>query len=130
MNLLMIHDDSMFSALIVEFLRFQKYAVYETNNAETSLAAVAQRRVDLAICILPDEHSNRFALVDELRYRHPTLPLIALATYPMSGQLQAQLQDHTPYCLTKPFAVESLLSMIGNATGIRKTRISLSAISA
>lgn len=127
MNVLFIHDDSLFSALIVEFLRLQGYVVRETNDAETSHVALGQRRVDLAVCIVPAEHSDSFALLTELRYRHPSLPLIAIATYPISAQMQEQIREHTPYCITKPFMVTSLLNMIRDATGIRKTRIRLSA---
>jgi len=124
MNLLLIHDDSMFSALIVEFLRYQRYSVWETDNVETSLTAVAHRQVDLAICILPNEQSDRLSLVAELRRRHPSLPLILLALSPLSDQVLPQVQAYTPYYLTKPFPVASLLSMITHATGIRKTRLS------
>lgn len=129
MNALLIHDDSLFSALIVEFLRSQRYGVHETNGAEASHVALGQRRVDLAVCIVPSEHSDRFTLLAELRHRYPSLPLIAIATYPISAQMQEQIWEHTPYCMTKPFMVTSLLNMIGDATGIRKTRIRLSATS-
>jgi DNA-binding NtrC family response regulator len=88
---------------------------------------LGQRRVDLAMCIVPAEHSDRFALLTEWRHRHPSLPLIAIATYPISARMQEQIWEHTPYCITKPFMVTSLLNMIRDATGIRKARIRLSA---
>lgn len=126
MNVLLIHDNSMYSALIVEFLRFRGYVVHEAGDAEIAGANLRRMQVDLVICILPSEHSDRFDLLSELHDLHPGLPLIALATYPMSVQRQAQLQEYTPYSLTKPFEVTSLLNMIVDATGIRKTRVRLS----
>lgn len=127
MNLLVTHDDTLFSALIVEFLRFQRYAVSETKTIETTLTALEQRKVDLAICVLPDDPAERLSILAELRHRHPSLPLIALAANSMSDQMQAQIQEYTPHYLTRPFAVVSLLGAIADATGIRKTRMSFSA---
>jgi DNA-binding NtrC family response regulator len=130
MNVLLIHDDTLFSALVAEFLRFQGYVVSETNDAETTHVVLEHRRVDLAVCIVPADHSDKFTLLAEWHHHHSSLPLIVIATYPISAQMQMQLREHTPYLLTKPFTVASLLNMIGDATGVRKMRIRLSATSA
>lgn len=126
MNLLYIHDSSFYAELIIELLRLNEYRVRTASDAKSAHLTLAQMPVDLALCDLPAEGSDRFALLAELCDRHPSLPLIVLTTYQIGTHMQGRLQEYTPYSLIKPFSITALVNMIGDA----KTSIILRSTSA
>lgn len=120
MNLLYIHDRSFYAELIIELLRLNQYRVRTASDAKSAHLTLAHMPVDLVLCDLPAQGSDRFALLAELCDRHPSFPVIVLATYGVGTPMPGRLQEYPPYWLIKPFSITALVNLIGDATGTRR----------
>lgn len=111
-RLVIADDDETIRALLRMTLAEEEYDIVEAADGNEALERVAEGRPDLVLLDwkMPGQHGS--LVLDELKARHPTLPVIVLT---------AEQQDHhralaeslrADAFLTKPFSPLELLETI------------------
>lgn len=130
MNALLIDDNYLYHALIVEVLRLEGIDVHMVSDAEAARAALRQTVFDLVLWDPYTHGINAMEMVSKLHERFPSLPIIALSRYSPSALIRQQILVYSSYTLVKPFTNESLLSICRDAVGLNKRSATNTAASA
>jgi two-component system response regulator GlrR len=99
-------------------LRASGYRVSAVDSAESALARVATERPDLVLSDVRLPGRDGLALFDELRARHPALPVILLTAHGTIPDAVAATARGVFGYLTKPFDSQALLEKIRQALSL------------
>ncbi|MCP5268997.1 MAG: sigma 54-interacting transcriptional regulator [Zoogloeaceae bacterium] len=114
-HLLVVDDDPDLLRLLSMRLRANGYRVTAVDSAEAALARVATGRPDLVLSDVRLPGRDGLALFDELRARHPALPVILLTAHGTIPDAIAATARGVFGYLTKPFDSVALLEKIRQA---------------
>src|SRR5437667_122541 len=128
MRLLVVEDDPAIASFLVKGLREAGFAVDQAGNGGAALEMASRERYDVAIVDLMLPGLDGLALIEELRRRRLTVPVIILSARRSVDDRVRGLQAGGDDYLTKPFAFEELLArvqaLIRRATGaVEPTRL-------
>jgi two-component system response regulator GlrR len=114
-SILVVDDDADLLRLITMRLTAAGHAVQAVASAESALAHLAVRLPSLVITDVRLPGLDGLALFDEVRSRHPSLPVILLTAHgSIPDAVEATTRGAHAY-LTKPFDGKELLAKIGQA---------------
>jgi len=108
-------DEADFCRLVTEAL--VGFTVVEAGNSHEALAIVAEKKLDLVITEILTPNIDGFALLENLRAKHPQLPVLAV-----SGNSDAEevwTQDFNGY-IDKPVRPEQLRDLVKEKVAQRK----------
>jgi two-component system OmpR family response regulator len=130
LRLLVVEDDAAIASFLVKGLKEAGFAVDQASSGGTALEMASRERYDLAIIDLMLPGMDGLALIEELRRRRLTLPVIILSAKRSVDDRVRGLQAGGDDYLTKPFAFEELLArvqaLIRRATGaVEPTRLAV-----
>ncbi|MBI2309220.1 MAG: sigma 54-interacting transcriptional regulator [Rhodocyclales bacterium] len=111
-HVLVVDDDADLLRLLSMRLRANGYRVTAVDSAEAALARVAIERPDLVLSDVRLPGRDGLALFDELRQRHPALPVILLTAHGTIPDAVAATARGVFGYLTKPFDSQALLEKI------------------
>lgn len=114
-HVLVVDDDPDLLRLLSMRLRASGYRVSAVDSAESALARVATERPDLVLSDVCLPGRDGLALFDELRARHPALPVILLTAHGTIPDAVAATARGVFGYLTKPFDSQALLEKIRQA---------------
>ena len=121
MRLLVVEDDPAIASFLVKGLKEAGFAVDQASSGGAALEMASRERYDLAVIDLMIPGMDGLALIEELRRRRLTLPVIILSAKRTVDDRVRGLQAGGDDYLTKPFAFEELLArvqaLIRRATG-------------
>ena len=128
MRLLVVEDDPAIASFLVKGLKEAGFAVDEASSGGTALEMASRESYDLAVIDLMLPGMDGLALIEELRRRRLTLPVIILSAKRSVDDRVRGLQAGGDDYLTKPFAFEELLArvqaLIRRSTGsVEPTRL-------
>jgi two-component system response regulator GlrR len=114
-QLLLVDDDTDLLRLLTMRLTAAGHAVQAVSSAEAALAHLAVRLPSLVITDVRLPGLDGLALFDEIRQRHPSLPVILLTAHgSIPDAVEATTRGAHAY-LTKPFDGKELLGRIQQA---------------
>jgi DNA-binding response OmpR family regulator len=127
-RLLVVEDDPAIASFLVKGLKEAGFAVDEASSGGTALEMASRESYDLAVIDLMLPGMDGLALIEELRRRRLTLPVIILSAKRSVDDRVRGLQAGGDDYLTKPFAFEELLArvqaLIRRSTGsVEPTRL-------
>jgi len=121
MHALIIEDDRAIADFVARGLREAGFAVDVAGNGEEGLSAALEQNPDVAIVDLMLPHRDGLSVIDELRRRGRTTPVLILSARRSVDDRVRGLQAGGDDYLTKPFAFAELLArvqaLIRRATG-------------
>ncbi|MGE5246190.1 MAG: response regulator [Betaproteobacteria bacterium] len=112
MRALVVEDDRTISEFVARGLREAGFAVDEAADGEAGLRAALGQPYDVAIIDLMLPRRDGLALIDELRRRRVTTPVLILSARRSVDDRVRGLQAGGDDYLTKPFAFAELLARV------------------
>jgi len=109
---LLVEDDSTIAEFVARGLREAGFAVDPVVDGDTALEAMLQQAYDVAIVDLMLPKRDGLSLIDELRHRRITTPVLILSAKRSVDDRVKGLQAGGDDYLTKPFAFAELLARI------------------
>jgi two-component system OmpR family response regulator len=123
MRVLLVEDDATIAGFVARGLREAGFAVDHEADGSAGLAAALQQPYDVAIIDLMLPGRDGLSLIDELRRRNVTTPVLILSARRSVDDRVRGLQAGGDDYLTKPFAFAELLARV-QALVRRATRTS------
>ena len=120
MDALLIDDNTLYHALIVETLYPEGIDVYLVSGTASAREVLSRMTLHLVLWDPYAHGINGLAIVAKLHERHPSLPIIAVSRHSPSSLIQQQILTYTSYCLVKPFTKEALLQVCRHAIDLKK----------
>ncbi len=112
MRLLFVEDDSRIVPFVVKGLKEAGYVVVHASDGPSGLELALQGGFDAAIVDIMLPGLDGLALIDELRRRRSTMPVIILSAKRSVDERVQGLQAGGDDYLTKPFAFTELLARV------------------
>ena len=112
MRILMVEDDEAIAGLLSRGLREAGFAVDHAVDGEAGLSAALERPYDAAIVDLMLPKRDGLSLIEELRRRRNTTPVLILSARRTVDDRVKGLQAGGDDYLTKPFAFAELLARV------------------
>jgi two-component system OmpR family response regulator len=112
MRALIIEDDATIAEFVARGLREAGFAVDRASDGEEGLEAALQQPYDLAIVDLMLPKRDGLSIIDELRRRGRTMPVLILSARRSVDDRVTGLQAGGDDYLTKPFAFAELLARV------------------
>ena len=112
MRALLVEDDATIADFVVRGLREAGFAVDHVSDGEAGLASASQRPYDVAIVDLMLPKRDGLSLIEELRRRGVTTPVLILSARRSVDDRVRGLQTGGDDYLTKPFAFAELLARV------------------
>ena len=112
MRALIVEDDDSIAEFVGRGLREAGFAVDREADGEAGLASAAAQLYDVAIVDLMLPKRDGLALIEELRRRHVTTPVLILSARRSVDDRVSGLQAGGDDYLTKPFAFAELLARV------------------
>jgi len=112
MHALIIEDDRTIADFVARGLREAGFAVDVAGDGEEGLAAALEQNPDVAIVDLMLPHRDGLSVIDELRRRGRSTPVLILSARRSVDDRVLGLQAGGDDYLTKPFAFAELLARV------------------
>jgi len=112
MRVLVVEDDPTISGFVAKGLREAGYAVDEAPDGERGLAMALETTYDAAIVDVMLPRRDGLSLIEELRRRRVTTPVLILSAKHSVDDRVRGLQTGGDDYLTKPFAFVELLARV------------------
>ena len=112
MRALLVEDDVTIGDFVIRGLREAGFAVDHVADGEAGLAAALQQPYDVAIVDLMLPRRDGLSLIEELRQRGVTTPVLILSARRSVDDRVHGLQSGGDDYLTKPFAFAELLARV------------------
>jgi len=112
MRVLVVEDDPTISGFVAKGLREAGYAVDEAPDGELGLARALETSYDAAIVDVMLPRRDGLSLIEELRRRRVTTPVLILSARHSVDDRVRGLQTGGDDYLTKPFAFAELLARV------------------
>jgi two-component system OmpR family response regulator len=119
---LLVEDDATIADFVVRGLREAGFAVDHVSDGEAGLTAATQQPYDVAIVDVMLPKRDGLSLIDELRKRGVSTPVLILSARRSVDDRVLGLQSGGDDYLTKPFAFAELLARV-QALVRRATRV-------
>ncbi|SDY14708.1 Response regulator receiver domain-containing protein [Allochromatium warmingii] len=120
-KILIVDDDELFRAMLVEMVQREGHLVSTAANGNAALTAIEQSRPDLIITDILMPEKDGIELIMELARRESRIPIIAVSGGRRSISLEFNLESAklmgVRATLPKPFSREQLRSAITDALG-------------
>ena len=112
MRVLLVEDDATIAEFVVRGLREAGFAVDHVADGEAGLATASQEPYDVAIVDLMLPKRDGLSLIEELRRRGVSTPVLILSARRSVDDRVRGLQSGGDDYLTKPFAFAELLARV------------------
>lgn len=118
LDILIVDDEADIREMIAGVLDDEGYGTRTAGNSDEALAAVAERRPSLIILDvwLQGSQLDGIDLLDELKRRDPTLPVVVISGHGNIETAVAAIKRGAYDFIEKPFQAEQLLLVVARAT--------------
>jgi len=123
-DILIVDDEADIRELVAGVLEDEGYAPRTAADADSALAALAERRPSLALLDvwLQGSRLDGLQLLDEIKRRHPSLPVIVFSGHGNLDTAVAAVRQGAIDFIEKPFESERLLHLVARATETDRLR--------
>ncbi len=112
-KILIVEDDAGLREALVDTLLLGGYKVVEANCAEQALVKLSDNVVDLVVSDIQMGDMNGLTLLRNIKSKYPQLPVLLMTAYATINDAVQAMRDGATDYLSKPFAPEVLLNLVG-----------------
>ncbi|MBD3760109.1 sigma-54 dependent transcriptional regulator [Sphingomonadaceae bacterium G21617-S1] len=124
LEILIVDDEADIRDLVAGVLEDEGYAARTAADSDTALAALDERRPSLVLLDvwLQGSRLDGLDLLDEIKRRDPTLPVLMISGHGNLDTAVAAIRRGATDFIEKPFEAEHLLLLVGRATETDRLR--------
>ncbi|MEO9945554.1 MAG: sigma-54 dependent transcriptional regulator [Paraglaciecola sp.] len=112
-KVLIVEDDAGLREALVDTLLLGGYQVIEAESGERALIILSEQSVDLVVSDIQMSGMSGLSLLKNIKNKHPNLPILLMTAFATINDAVQAMRDGATDYLSKPFAPEVLLNLVG-----------------
>ncbi|GFD96811.1 sigma-54-dependent Fis family transcriptional regulator [Alteromonas sp. KUL156] len=119
-TILIVEDDAGLREALLDTLLLGNYDVVEADCAEQALLVLSSQSVDLVVSDIQMGEMSGLSLLKNIKAKYPNLPVLLMTAYATIDDAVQAMRDGATDYLSKPFAPEVLLNLVGRYAPAQK----------
>jgi len=119
-KLLVVEDDAGLREALIDTLLLAGYNCSEVDSGEAALVALNKHSFDLVISDIQMGGMSGLTLLQNIKDKYPTLPVLLMTAYATIGDAVNAMRDGAIDYLAKPFSPEVLLNQVSRYAPVNK----------
>lgn len=112
-KIMIVEDDAGLREALVDTLLLGGYDVVEADCGEQALIKLGDQLVDLVVSDIQMGDMSGLTLLKNIKHRHANMPVLLMTAYATINDAVQAMRDGATDYLSKPFAPEVLLNLVG-----------------
>ncbi|MDP5031715.1 MAG: sigma-54 dependent transcriptional regulator [Paraglaciecola sp.] len=112
-KIMIVEDDAGLREALVDTLLLGGYDVVEADSGEQALVKLGEHVVDLVVSDIQMGDMSGLTLLKNIKHRNATMPVLLMTAYATINDAVQAMRDGATDYLSKPFAPEVLLNLVG-----------------
>ncbi|WP_421133897.1 sigma-54-dependent transcriptional regulator [Alteromonas sp. A079] len=119
-TILIVEDDAGLREALFDTLLLGDYDVVDADSAEAALMVLSGRKIDLVVSDIQMAEMSGLTLLKNIKAKYPQLPVLLMTAYATIDDAVQAMRDGATDYLSKPFAPEVLLNLVGRYAPAQK----------
>ena len=119
-TILIVEDDAGLREALLDTLLLGDYNVVDADSAEAALMVLSSRHVDLVVSDIQMGEMSGLTLLKSIKTKYPNMPVLLMTAYATIDDAVQAMRDGATDYLSKPFAPEVLLNLVGRYAPAQK----------
>lgn len=119
-TILIVEDDAGLREALFDTLLLGNYDVVDADSAEAALMVLSSRHVDLVVSDIQMGEMSGLTLLKSIKAKFPNMPVLLMTAYATIDDAVQAMRDGATDYLSKPFAPEVLLNLVGRYAPAQK----------
>ena len=119
-TILIVEDDAGLREALLDTLLLGNYNVVEADCAEQALLLLSSHAVDLVVSDIQMGDMSGLTLLKNIKAKYPNMPVLLMTAYATIDDAVQAMRDGATDYLSKPFAPEVLLNLVGRYAPAQK----------
>jgi len=119
-TILIVEDDAGLREALFDTLLLGDYDVIEADSAESALMKLNAHKVDLVVSDIQMGEMSGLTLLKNIKAKFPNMPVLLMTAYATIDDAVQAMRDGATDYLSKPFAPEVLLNLVGRYAPAQK----------
>lgn len=119
-TVLIVEDDAGLREALVDTLLLADYHVIAADSAEQAIMTLSRQAVDIVVSDIQMGEMNGLALLRAIKAKDANLPVLLMTAYATVNDAVQAMRDGATDYLSKPFAPEVLLNLVGRYAPAQK----------
>lgn len=119
-TILIVEDDAGLREALVDTLMLGDYKVVDADSAEAALMVLGSQHVDLVVSDIQMGEMSGLTLLKSIKTKFPNMPVLLMTAYATIDDAVQAMRDGATDYLSKPFAPEVLLNLVGRYAPAQK----------
>ena len=119
-TILIVEDDAGLREALLDTLLLGNYNVVAADCAEQALMMLSSQNVDLVVSDIQMGEMSGLTLLKSIKSKYPNMPVLLMTAYATIDDAVQAMRDGATDYLSKPFAPEVLLNLVGRYAPAQK----------
>ncbi|CAB9493046.1 sigma-54-dependent transcriptional regulator [Alteromonas macleodii] len=119
-TILIVEDDAGLREALLDTLLLGNYNVIAADCAEEALMMLSSQNVDLVVSDIQMGEMSGLTLLKSIKAKYPNMPVLLMTAYATIDDAVQAMRDGATDYLSKPFAPEVLLNLVGRYAPAQK----------
>lgn len=119
-TILIVEDDAGLREALLDTLVLANYRVMTAECAEEAMQLLSEQKVDLVVSDIQMREMSGLVLLKQIKAKFPQLPVLLMTAYATIDDAVQAMRDGATDYLSKPFAPEVLLNLVGRYAPAQK----------
>jgi len=119
-TILIVEDDAGLREALLDTLLLGNYNVVEADCAEQALMMLSMQAIDLVVSDIQMGEMSGLTLLKSIKAKYPNMPVLLMTAYATVNDAVQAMRDGATDYLSKPFAPEVLLNLVGRYAPAQK----------
>lgn len=119
-TILIVEDDAGLREALLDTLLLGNYNVVAADCAEQALMMLSSQNVDLVVSDIQMGEMSGLTLLKSIKAKYPNMPVLLMTAYATIDDAVQAMRDGATDYLSKPFAPEVLLNLVGRYAPAQK----------
>ena len=119
-TILIVEDDAGLREALLDTLLLGNYNVVEADCAEQALIMLSMQAIDLVVSDIQMGEMSGLTLLKSIKAKYPNMPVLLMTAYATVNDAVQAMRDGATDYLSKPFAPEVLLNLVGRYAPAQK----------
>jgi len=119
-TILIVEDDAGLREALFDTLLLGDYDVIDADCAESALMVLSAKKIDLVVSDIQMGEMSGLTLLKSIKAKYPSMPVLLMTAYATIDDAVQAMRDGATDYLSKPFAPEVLLNLVGRYAPAQK----------